>query len=119
MEKHRTRPRTVRLSFIGPPSRRTEAVRRLEPLGFVEAPAAEEQTVPWRAAFPEYTDAALPGVTLAGLLARDGITQVELSERTGIPQPHISAMAAGKRPIGKATACKLAAVFNVSYRLFL
>jgi plasmid maintenance system antidote protein VapI len=47
------------------------------------------------------------------------LTQTKLSELTGIPQHHISEMENGKRPIGKETAKKLAAVCKVDYRLFL
>jgi len=38
---------------------------------------------------------------------------------TGIAQHHISEMENGKRPIGKETAKKLAAVLNGDYRIFL
>jgi transcriptional regulator with XRE-family HTH domain len=38
---------------------------------------------------------------------------------TGIPQPHISQMERGKRPIGKKTAHQLAKALQVDYRMFL
>jgi len=47
------------------------------------------------------------------------LTQVALSEFTGIPRRHISEMENGKRPIGKMTANKLAEALNVDYRVFL
>jgi len=58
-------------------------------------------------------------VALCGYRTREGLTQRELADKTGIPQRHISEMENGKRPIGKETARKLAAVLNVDYRVFL
>ena len=46
-------------------------------------------------------------------------TQKKLSKVTKIPQGNISAMISGKRPIGPATAKKLAEAFGVDYRKFL
>ena len=60
-----------------------------------------------------------PGVALRGIRSREGLTQVQLAEKVGIPQRHISEMENGKRPIGKATAHKLAEVLGTDYRLFL
>ena len=116
--KPRTEPREVRLTFVGPWTRRKEAVTSLQALGFVATSAPADAAVSWRTAFPEYTDEMLPGVCLAGLRQRESMTQAELGARTGIPQRHISEMEHGKRPIGRETARKLAAVFGVSYRLF-
>lgn len=59
------------------------------------------------------------GVYLRGIRHREELTQQQLAEKTGIPRRHISEMEAGKRPIGKATAHKLAEALNVDYRLFL
>lgn len=43
------------------------------------------ESIPWREVFPEITDQTLPGVCLRGARAREGLTQKQLSERTGIP----------------------------------
>lgn len=59
------------------------------------------------------------GVYLKGTRYREDLTQVQLSELTGIPRRHISEMEAGKRSIGKATAHKLADALHADYRLFL
>ena len=59
------------------------------------------------------------GVYLKGLRYREGLTQVQLSEITGIPRRHISEMESGKRTIGKANARKLAEALKADYRLFL
>jgi transcriptional regulator with XRE-family HTH domain len=39
-----------------------------------------------------------------------------LSERTGIPQRHISMMENGKRPIGKEMAKRLGNALNIGYK---
>lgn len=59
------------------------------------------------------------GVCIRGARGKEGMTQKQLSALTGIAQHHISEMENGKRPIGKETARKLAAVLNVDYRIFL
>ncbi len=60
-----------------------------------------------------------PGDQLDAERFKRSMSQKQLSEFTGIPQRHISEMENGKRPIGKATAKKLAKVFNIDYRTFL
>lgn len=74
-------------------------------------------TQPWREALP-YADEELPGVFLAGARYREGLTQAQLAEATGIPRRHISEMEHGKRPIGKQTAKKLAEALKVVPKRF-
>ena len=59
------------------------------------------------------------GVCIRGGRGKEGLTQKQLADLTGIAQHHISEMENGKRPIGKETARKLAAVLKVDYRIFL
>ncbi len=59
------------------------------------------------------------GAILQGIRYREGLTQIDLSQKTGLPQRHISEMENGKRTIGKATARKLAKAMKVDYRIFL
>jgi len=59
------------------------------------------------------------GVCIRGSRGKEGLTQKQLAELTGIAQHHISEMENGKRPIGKETARRLAAALNVDYRVFL
>lgn len=59
------------------------------------------------------------GVCLRGGRSKEGLTQKQLADLTGIAQHHISEMENGKRPIGKDTAKKLAAALNMDYRVFL
>jgi len=61
----------------------------------------------------------LPGVALAGAREKEGLTQQELANLTGIPQRHISEMENGKRQIGKIRAKRLAKVLNIGYKVFL
>lgn len=104
----------VALTFTGPAAKAREAMAAMRALGFQEA----EEILPWRDALG-FGEAELPGVYLAGARYREGLTQVELAERTGIPRRHISEMENGKRPIGKQTARKLSEVLNVDARRFL
>lgn len=59
------------------------------------------------------------GVYLRGIRLREDLTQDALAELTGISRSNISAMEHGRRPIGKETAKKLAAVLKCDYRRFL
>lgn len=104
----------VALTFTGPAARAAEAVTLLRKLGFQKA----EEAKPWREALP-YSEDELPGVFLAGARYREGLTQAQLSEATGIPRRHISEMEHNKRPIGKLNARKLAEALNVDPRRFL
>lgn len=74
---------------------------------------------PWRDAYPECSKQELTGKGLAGARYREGLTQVQLSELTGIPQRHISEMENGKRPIGREMAKRLGKALNTSYKVFL
>ena len=79
----------------------------------------EYELIPWRDAYPEYSEGQLIGKALAGARYREGLTQIQLSEMTGIPQRHISERENGKRPIGKEMARRLAKVLKISYKVFL
>ncbi|GFO56099.1 hypothetical protein GMSM_31060 [Geomonas sp. Red276] len=70
-------------------------------------------------AFPGYADNA-GGMAIRGARFREGLTQRQVAEATGIPQRHISELENGKRQIGKEWAKRLAKALNVGdYRLFL
>ena len=56
---------------------------------------------------------------LRGARGRENMTRQQLTEKSGIPQRHISEMENGKRGIGKENAVKLAKVLNTHYWLFL
>lgn len=112
-KKHPTE--SVELRFLGPIVNMAKAIESLKSLGFVET----LDSVPWRDAYPEYSEGLLVGKALAGARYREGLTQIQLSEMTGIPQRHISEMENGKRPIGKEMAKRLGKVLNISYKVFL
>ena len=107
------RTEQVELQFTGPAKKKAEAVKALSKLGFIPAEAGT-----WRDHFPELRDNET-GIYLAGARHREGLTQRELADRSGIPQRHISEMETGKRSIGKKTARILAKVLNADYRAFL
>ena len=112
-KKHPTE--TIELRFIGPIVNTARAIESLKPLGFVDT----SDSVPWREAYPEYFDEDLPGVCLRGSRYREGLTQKQLADMTGIPQRHISEMENGKRPIGKEMAKRLGKDLNIGYKVFL
>ncbi len=71
---------------------------------------------PW---FDTLVSGLSPGSGLRVYRDNARMTQARLSELTGIPAAHLSGMEHDKRPIGKATAKKLAAVLHCDYRRFL
>ncbi len=117
MQERTKKPPTdsVELRFLGPIVNMAKAIESLKALGFVDT----SDSVPWREAYPEFSEKELIGKALAGARYREGLTQTQLSELTGIPQRHISEMESGKRPIGKEMAKRLGKVLNISYKVFL
>jgi ribosome-binding protein aMBF1 (putative translation factor) len=70
-------------------------------------------------AFPGYAEHKV-GMAIRGARFREGLTQRELSESTGIPQRHISELENGKRQMGKDWAKRLAKALNVGdFRVFI
>jgi len=112
-KKHLTE--TAELRFIGPIVNIARAIETLKPLGFVDT----SDSVPWREAYPEYSDEDLPGVCLRGSRYKEELTQKQLADMIGIPQRHISEMENGKRPIGKEMAKRLGRALNIGYKVFL
>ncbi len=60
-----------------------------------------------------------PGLLLKDLRLHKKYTQAYLSQLIGTSANNISSMERGKRPIGKKTAQKLAAIFKIKYQCFL
>ncbi len=116
MQAHTKKRRTeaIELKFIGPVSNLNRALEAMKSLGFVDA----SDYVPWREAFPKFAGNEV-GSVLRGARLKEELTQVQLSERVGIPQRHISEMENGKRPIGKEMAKRLGAALNIGYKVFL
>ena len=114
-KKHRTKK--IELHFTGPAGKKAAAISALTRLGFIPAQNTNN-TGSWRDSFPELQDNET-GFFLAGARHREGLTQRELADKSGIHQRHISEMENGKRPIGKKNAKILAKVLKADYRAFL
>jgi DNA-binding XRE family transcriptional regulator len=78
----------------------------------------EERTYTVAEVFPEYIGKETQ-VALRAYRTREGLTQKQLADLTGIPQHHISEMENGKRSIGKERAKKLADALHCDYRQLL
>ena len=124
MQEHMKKPlnEAVSMTFTGPIAMMQAAIEAMQKLGFQEKELiAEQQTdssIPWRESV-YFKDMPFPGSYLAGFRHREGITQMDLAERSGIPRRHISEMENGRRPIGKINAKKLAETLNIDPRLLL
>ena len=80
--------------------------------------AEDERSFSIAEVFPEYLGRERE-VALRAYRNREGLTQKELSELTGISQNHISEMENGKRSIGKERARRLAEALHCDYRQLL
>lgn len=127
MQGHTKKPHTdaVSVTFTGPVAMMEQALEAMRSLGFqqIEDKAHNQEaegSIPWRES-SQYSELMEnpPAVFLSGARYREGLTQVELAERTGIPRRHISEMENGKRPIGKQNARKLAEVLHIDPRRLL
>lgn len=116
MQEHPTNA-VCTLAFVGPADQAEAARTALYALGFAEADTRE--TIPWREAFPPIPEAERPGRMLRAARTKEGVTQSQLAQMTGIPQRHISEIEHGKRSIGKERAKKLAEVLKVDYQILL
>ena len=56
---------------------------------------------------------------LKSLRERDNLSQLELSDKTGIAQSTLSSIENARRPVGKRLANIFANTFNVNYKIFL
>lgn len=116
MQEHMNAPltETVILSFDVPSTRVDEAIKTMAEMGFKKTP----DSVPWREVLA-YGDVNMPGINLAGARYKEGLTQTQLANKTGIPRRHISEMENGKRTIGKQNAHKLGKALDIDPRLLL
>lgn len=112
----RTKKHHIEQNIVGPAENWPKVESILKEFGFS---IQTEGSIPWRDAFPkEFTDNE-SGTALRGARNKEGLTQMQLSEKTGIPQRHISEMERGKRPIGRKNAKLFANALNINYRIFL
>ncbi len=110
-----TREHHIEARFTGPPEKIQELTRFARNLGLDD----RSGSLPWRELFTEFEDEPSYGVALRGARGKEGLTQKELAERTGIPQSHISLMEHGKMTIGKERARRLAKALRINHRIFL
>jgi len=68
--------------------------------------------------FPEYTGKGKE-LALRAYRLREGLTQKQLADLTGISQHHISELETGKRSLGKERAKRLAGALRCDYRQLL
>ena len=125
MQGHTKKPHTdeVSVTFTGPITMMEQALEAMRALGFeTEEQLIRNQQVgssnPWRES-SHFKDMPFPGAYISGARYRENITQIQLSERTGIPRRHISEMENGKRPIGKSSARKLAEALSIDPHILL
>ena len=111
-----TNEHLIDIHLTGPAERKAEALMALRSLGYEEK---SEAGIPWRDAFPDEFSENEGGICLRVTRGRKGLSQTALAHMTGIPQPHISEMEGGKRPIGKKNASLLGEALEVNYRVFL
>ncbi len=114
MLEHTKKPRIESAYFIGPSKKVQELRKFAATIGVEESGSG----IPWREAFPEFKGNEI-GTALAGYRYREGLTQAQLAEATGIPQRHISEMENGKRIIGVVNAKRLSAALHCDHRRFL
>ncbi|MFO7987726.1 MAG: helix-turn-helix transcriptional regulator [Desulfatiglandaceae bacterium] len=110
-----TKEHHIEARFKGPLEKIQELARFARTLGLDE-PAG---SLPWRDLFIDFEDEPSYSIALKGARGKEGLTQKELAQKTGIPQSHISSMENGKMTIGKERAKRLAKVLRVNYKIFL
>ncbi|NWH05590.1 helix-turn-helix transcriptional regulator [Desulfobacter latus] len=110
-----TKKPPIELRFIGPPENREKAINALQALGFADVSGL----IPAGELFEDFKEDSLPGLALLGARTKEGVTQKQLSELTGISQAHISEMENHKRTIGKKRARILGKALKISYKVFL
>jgi len=114
----------IEVHFQGHLSRRNEVYQKMRELGFESVAKAapndhhQEEFIPWREEFTEYTDEEIVGITLKETRRLANLTQRQLSHLTGISQRHLSEIEQGKRAVDKQVAKQLAKVLEVDYRVF-
>ena len=117
LEPTKKHPTEIELRFVGPGNKKQDAIKALRELGFVTHDN-DSAAVSWLDHFSGL-DENESGTYLSGARHREGMTQKQLAEKTGVPQRHISEMENGKRPIGKKIAKVFAKILKTNYRVFL
>ena len=112
--EHTRKPPTEVVRFIGSATE----LQKLRELAAELQIHEYDESIPWRDAFSEFQGNEA-GTILSGYRHREGMTQMQLSEATGVPQRHISEMENGKRIIGAVNAKRLAVALHCDHRRLL
>ncbi|MDR0339733.1 MAG: XRE family transcriptional regulator, partial [Desulfovibrio sp.] len=96
MQAHMKKPHTdsVSMTFTGPIAMQERALEAMRSLGFEELERVTvnqqvEGSIPWHdTSYFKVIENKLPSVFLSGARHREGLTQVELAESSGIPRRH-------------------------------
>jgi ribosome-binding protein aMBF1 (putative translation factor) len=107
--------KNIELRITGPKKKKKVVLRELRKHGYVNT----SDCIPWRELFPELEVKPEYSIILRAARNRAGLTQVELSEKTGIVQTHILRMENGTLEIRKDQAKRLSEVLDLDYRVFL
>jgi len=104
----------IEFSFKGTKEVLIDIVDRLKGLYPIEIVDDSEDSVEWKSTelHKKIKDRMHSGSFIRIDLYNAGMTQSALAEKTGIPQPHISQMISGKRPVNLENAKKLAKILH-------
>jgi len=104
----------IEFSFKGPKDVLFDIIERLKGVYPIQEVESDSDSQDWTSTklYREIKSRMHGGSYLRVDLFKAGSSQKGLAEATGIPQPHISQMIAGKRPISHENAQKLAKFFN-------
>lgn len=111
----------IEVRITGKGSRRVVGLLRKSFKGVSVVSEKEEEAVDVfkTAWYKDIKKTLTPGAALKIYRGNLGLTLSELSEKTGIASPHLSAMEHDKRGIGKVTAMKLGEALSCPYHRFL
>ena len=77
-------------------------------------------SIPATELFPDLKDPQkTAGIALRGVRIRLGLTQEQMSEKTGISQGDVSKIEKGERPVGKKLAMRIGKALGIDYKRFL
>lgn len=104
----------IEFSFKGPKDALVDIIERLQGAYPIRVVESDSESQDWTSTeLHQQIKSRMHGGSYLRIdLFKAGESQKALAEATGIPQPHLSQMIAGKRPISHENAQKLAKHFN-------
>lgn len=107
-------PNSKKISYTIPLSLQ----RKLE--DFLKEQSEDDELVKWEALAKERIEKyKKAGLVLRGMRYREGLSQIQLAEKSGVTQNEISNIENGKRTVGRKIAEKLTKVLHFDYRMLL